>query len=102
MGTGRRFWILDYLKKNDITIVKKAKLVDVTENSVIFLDENKKEQSIKADTLVFCGSRVSRAKALKKQLSGISAKIVTLGDAKRPRDIQEAMKDAQTFARKLK
>ena len=82
--------------------MKKAKLVEVTVNSVKYLDENKNEQSIEADTLVFCGSRVSRAKALKKQLSGISAEIVTLGDAKRPRDIQEAIKDAQTFARKLK
>ena len=102
MGTGRRFWILDYLRTHGIPITKKAKLLDVTQNSVKYLDENKNEQSIEADTLVYCGSRVSRAKALKKQLSGISPKIVTLGDAKRPRDIQEAIKDAQTFVRKLK
>ncbi len=99
---GRLFWIANYIKKKKVPIFYKAKLLDVTENSVKFLDENKKEQSIEADTLVYCGSRISNGKKLKKELKGVAPKIVALGDAKRPRDIQEAIKDAQTFVRKLK
>ena len=102
LATGRRLWILEYFEDKDLPIYTKAKLLDVTENGVKFLDENKKEQFIKADNLIYCGSRISNGKKLKKELEGVVPKIVLIGDAKRPRDISEAMKDAQTFARKLK
>jgi 2,4-dienoyl-CoA reductase-like NADH-dependent reductase (Old Yellow Enzyme family) len=102
IATGRRLWILKYFKEKKIPIYYKAKLLDVTNKGVKFLDENQKEQFIEADTLVFCGSRISNAKKLKTQLEGAAPKIELIGDCKRPRDIQEAMNDAQTFARKLK
>ena len=99
---GRRFWILEYLKNNNILVYTKAKLLDVTENGVKFLDKDGTEQFIEADTLVYCGSRLSNGKKLKKECEGAAPKIVLIGDAKRPRDIAQAMKDAQNFARKLK
>lgn len=99
---GRRFWLLNYLKKNNIPIYKKAKLLDVTDNEVKFLDENKAEQSIEADTLVYCGARISNGKRLQEEFEGVAPEIVLIGDAKKPRDIEEAIKEAQTFARKLK
>ncbi|MFW9951950.1 MAG: hypothetical protein ACFFKA_17670, partial [Candidatus Thorarchaeota archaeon] len=99
---GRRFWLLNYLKKKNIPIYKKAKLLDVTPNEVIFLDENEKEQSIEADTLVYCGARISNGKKLHEELQGVAPEIILIGDASKPRDIEEAIKEAQTFARKLK
>ena len=101
MATGRRFWILEYLRDNKIPVYYRAKLVDFTEEGVKFLDENKNEQFIEADTLVYCGSRITNAKKLKKQFEEVAPKIQLIGDCKRPRDIAEAMNDAQTFARKL-
>ncbi len=102
IATGRRLWILEYLRDNNISIYFKAKLLDVTDRGVKFLDENKNEQFLEADTLVYCGSRITQGKKLKKQFEGAAPKIQLIGDCKRPRDIGEAMKDAQTFARKLK
>ena len=52
MATGRRLWILEYLRDNNIPVYTKAKLLDVTEKGIKFLDENKNEQFIEADTLV--------------------------------------------------
>ncbi len=101
MATGRRLWILEYLRDKKIPVYTKAKLLDVTEKGVKFLDQNKNEQFIEADTLIYCGSRISDAKKLKTKYEGSVPKIVLIGDCKRPRDIKEAMKDAQSFARKL-
>jgi 2,4-dienoyl-CoA reductase-like NADH-dependent reductase (Old Yellow Enzyme family)/thioredoxin reductase len=101
IATGRRLWILEYLRDNKIPIYTKAKLLDVTEKGVKFLDENKTEQFIEADTLVYCGSRITNAKKLKTQFEEVAPKIQLIGDCKRPRDIAEAMNDAQTFVRKL-
>ncbi|GAF99859.1 unnamed protein product, partial [marine sediment metagenome] len=98
---GRRYWLLNYLKKRNIPIYKNAKLVDVTEKEVKFLDENEEEQTIKADTLVYCGPRISHGKKLEEEFEGSAAEIIVIGDAKAPRDINAAIKEAQTFARKL-
>ncbi|TFG22990.1 MAG: hypothetical protein EU529_08720, partial [Promethearchaeota archaeon] len=102
IATGRRLWILEYLRDNKLPIYTKAKLLDVTDKGVKFLDENKEEQFIEADTLVYCGSRITKAKKLKKHFEGVAPVIQLIGDCKRPRDIAQAMKDAQTFVRKLK
>ena len=98
---GRRYWLLNYLKKRNIPIYKNAKLVDVTEKEVKFLDENEEEQTIKADTLVYCGPRISHGKKLEEEFEGAAAEIIVIGDAKAPRDINAAIKEAHTFARKL-
>ena len=98
---GRRFWIMRYLRDKQIPVYTNAKLVDVTENGVTFLNKDKEEQFIEADGLVFCGSRITNGKQLKAEFEGVVPEIVLIGDCKRPRDIREAMKDAQTFARSL-
>ncbi|MFX1314196.1 MAG: FAD-dependent oxidoreductase [Promethearchaeota archaeon] len=102
LATGRRFWIICYLQNKNIPVYPKAKLIDVTENSVKFLDKDKNQISIEADNLIYCGSRIANNKALQKKFDGVAPKIISIGDGKRPRDIQQAMKDAQAFARKLK
>ena len=101
IATGRRLWILEYLRDKKIPVYTKAKLLDITDKGVKFLDGNKNEQFIEADTLVYCGSRITDAKKLKTHYEGRVPKIVLIGDCKRPRDIKEAMKDAQSWARKL-
>ncbi len=99
--TGRRIWILQYLKNNKIPIYTKAKLIDVMDNGVKFFDADENEHFIEADTLVYCGSRVSDGKKLRDEFKGVAPEIVLIGDCKRPRDVKAALEDAQTFARKL-
>lgn len=101
-NAGRRMYLLRYLRDKKIPVYTKAKLLDVTEEGVKFLDENQEEQFIEADTLVYCGSRIANGKALKEKFEGTAPEIVLIGDCKRPRDIKEAMADAQKFARSLK
>ena len=57
---------------------------------------------LKADSLVFCGSRITEGKALKEKFEGVASEIKLIGDCNRPRDIQAAMTDAQKFIRSLK
>jgi len=101
-GTGRRFLITQYLKENNIQVYSIAKLLDVNEKGVKFRDKERIEQFIEADTLVYCGSRISNGKKLRTDFEGVAPEIVLIGDCKKPRDIKEALKDAQTFARNLK
>lgn len=97
----RRFWIIRYLKEKSIPIYPKAKLIDFTENGIKFLDKSGEEQFIEADTLIYSGARISNGKKLKERFEGAAPQIVLIGDCKSPRNIQEALKDAQNFAREL-
>ena len=101
-NAGRRMYLLRYLRDKKIPVYTKAKLLDVTDEGVKFLDENQAEQFIEADTLVYCGSRIANGRALKKKFEGVAPEIVLIGDCNRPRDIKAAMADAQKFARNLK
>jgi len=97
----RRLWILQYLRDKKIPIYTKAKLLDVTDEGVKFLDRNENEQFIEADTLIFSGARISNGKKLQDKFEGAAPKVVLIGDCKRPKDIQTAIEDAQQFAREL-
>jgi 2-enoate reductase len=101
-GGGRRLWITRYLRDLKAPIYTQAKLIDVTSEGVKFLDKDKNEQFIEADSLVFCGSRITHGKALKEQFEGVVPEITLIGDCSRPRDIQAAMSDAQKYIRSLK
>ncbi|MFX1452126.1 MAG: FAD-dependent oxidoreductase, partial [Promethearchaeota archaeon] len=101
LATGRRFWILDYFKRKNIPIYPRAKILEVTENGVKFTDQDGKEQFIEADTFIYSGARRGNNKELSKAFKGIAPQIVSIGDGKRPANIQEVMKDAQKFARKV-
>ena len=98
---GRRFWIMRYLRDSKIPIYTKAKLLDVTSEGVKFLDKDKNEQFIEADSLVYCGSRIANGKSLKEKFEGVAPEIKLLGDCNKPRDIQSAMTDAQKYIRSL-
>ena len=101
-AAGRRFWILRYLRDLKVPIYTNAKLLDVTSEGVKFLDKDKNEQFIEADSLVYCGSRIANGKALKEKFEGVAPEIKLIGDCNRPRDIKAAMTDAQKFIRSLK
>lgn len=98
---GRYFWILEYLKKKETPIFYGAKLENVSDGKVIFTDSEGNEQSIEADSLVYCGSRISSRKTLEKEFEGVAPEVVFLGDCKQPGDIRNAMKDAHDFARNV-
>lgn len=100
-ATGRRFWILNYLKEKNIPVYTKAKILDVTDKGVKFTDKDGKEQFIESDTFIYCGARRANNKELTKEFKGLVPEIVSIGDGKRPSNIQEVMKDAQKFARKV-
>jgi 2,4-dienoyl-CoA reductase-like NADH-dependent reductase (Old Yellow Enzyme family) len=97
----RRWWILRYLKEKNIPTYPKAKLLDFDDKGIKFLDEKGEEKFIEADTLIYCGARISNGKKLQTIFEGSAPEIVLLGDCKSPRDIQAAMTDAQKFAREL-
>ena len=100
--SGRYLWIYEYLVENKkIPIHYGAKLQDFTEEGVVFINSEENEQVIKADTLIYCGSRLSARKTLEKEFEGVAPEIVFLGDCKQPRDIKDAMKDAHDFAREI-
>jgi len=99
--TGRLTWIYKYFKNNNIPIFKKAELIDVTESGVIIHDSDKNEQTIEADTLVYCGARTTPKKALEKEFEDVEFKVNFIGDCKKPRDIQAAIKDGQAIARRI-
>jgi 2,4-dienoyl-CoA reductase-like NADH-dependent reductase (Old Yellow Enzyme family) len=99
---GRSFGIFKQLKERNIPIYTEAKLLEVDDKNVTFLDKDKKEVSIKADNLIYCGARITNGKKLKEIFEGVAPEIVLIGDCKKPQDIEVAMADAQTFARSLK
>ena len=100
-NAGRRMYLLRYLRDKKIPVYTKAKLLDVTKEGVKFLDGNQEEQFIEADTFVYCGVRIANGRSLKKKFEGAVPEIVLIGDCESPRDIKEAMGDAQKFARSL-
>ncbi len=99
--SGRTYGIFKQLKERKIPTYTQAKLIDISNDSVKFLDKNKNEVVIQADNLIYCGARITEGKALKEKFEGAVPEIVLIGDCLKPRDIEQAMKDAQTFARSL-
>ncbi|MFX1525858.1 MAG: FAD-dependent oxidoreductase, partial [Promethearchaeota archaeon] len=99
--SGRYLWIYEYFKEKKLPLIYNSKLEDVTDKGVKYIDNNGNEQFIEADTLVFCGSRITQKNALEKEFEGTIPKIVFIGDCNQPRDIREAMTDAHNFAREI-
>ncbi len=99
--SGRYLWIYEYFKEKKLPLIYKSKLEDVTDSGVTYRDSEGNEQFIEADTLVFCGSRITPKKTLEKEFEGTIPTIVFIGDCNQPRDIREAIKDAHDFAREI-
>ncbi|MFX1280424.1 MAG: FAD-dependent oxidoreductase, partial [Promethearchaeota archaeon] len=99
--SGRYLWIYEYFKEKNLPLIYNSKLEDVTDTEVKYLDNKGEEHFIEADTLVFCGSRITEKKKLEKEFEGKIPKIVFIGDCNQPRDIREAIKDAHDFAREI-
>ena len=99
--TGRVTWIHRYFKDNKIPQFKKAKLIDVTKKAVIIQDSEGKEHEIEADTLVHVGARTTPKNTLEKEFENVGFKVEFVGDCKTPKDIQAAIRDAQTLARAI-
>jgi len=99
--TGRVTWIHQYYKDNKIPLFKEAKLIDVTDKTVIIQDSEGNEHDIEADTLVYIRGRITVKKSLEKEFENVKFRIEFVGDCKSPRDIQAAIYDAQTLARTI-
>ena len=99
--TGRVTWIHHYFKENKIPMYKNAKLIDFSDNKVLLHDSDDNEHVIEADTLVYCGARTTPKNTLEKEFENVGFKIEFIGDCNKPRDIQAAIRDAQTLARNI-
>jgi len=99
--TGRVTWIHRYFKENKIPQFRGAKLIDVSKNAVIIQDSEGKEHEIKADTLVHIGARTTPKNVLEKEFEDVGFQVKFIGDCNSPRDIQAAIRDAQTLARAI-
>ncbi|MFX1346890.1 MAG: hypothetical protein ACFFAI_17470, partial [Promethearchaeota archaeon] len=99
--SGRYLWIYEYFKEKKLPLIYKSKLEDLTDSGVKYIDSKGEVQFMEADSLVFCGSRITQKNALEKEFKGIIPKVVFIGDCNQPRDIREAMKDAHDFARDI-
>ncbi|MFX1324483.1 MAG: FAD-dependent oxidoreductase [Promethearchaeota archaeon] len=99
--SGRYLWIYEYFKAKKLPLLYNCKLEEITDFGVKFIDGKGEEQFIEADTLVYCGSRITQRKELEKEVEGKIPLIVSIGDCKQPRDIREAIKDAHDFAREI-
>ncbi|GAH79539.1 unnamed protein product, partial [marine sediment metagenome] len=99
--TGRVTWIHRYFKENKIPVFKEAKLLDVTDKTVIIQDSEGKEHEIEAETLVHIGGRTTPKKSLEKEFADVGFKVEFVGDCKSPKDIQAAIRDGQTLARAI-
>ncbi|MFW9896152.1 MAG: FAD-dependent oxidoreductase [Candidatus Thorarchaeota archaeon] len=99
--SGRYLWIYEYFKEKKLPLIYNSKLEDVTDAGVKYSDNEGNEHFIEADTLVFCGSRITQKKSFEKEFEGMIPKIVFIGDCNQPRDIREAMRDAHDFAREI-
>ncbi|MFW9943074.1 MAG: FAD-dependent oxidoreductase, partial [Candidatus Thorarchaeota archaeon] len=65
--SGRYLWIYEYFKEKKLPLIYNSKLEDVTDSGVKYIDNKGNEQFIEADTLVFCGSRITQKKSLEKE-----------------------------------
>jgi 2,4-dienoyl-CoA reductase-like NADH-dependent reductase (Old Yellow Enzyme family)/thioredoxin reductase len=97
--TGRLTFIHHYFKDNKIPMIKEAKLIDVTDKAVVIQDSDGDQHEIEADTLVYCGARITPKNTLEKELEGVGFDLQFIGDCKSPRDIRAAIYEAQTLAR---
>jgi len=101
LAAGRRLMVMEYIEEKKIPVFRSSKNIIVTDNVVKFTDGTGKEQSIEFDNYIYCGGRRPAKKDMKSLLKGVAPKIEFIGDAKKPADIQAAIKTAEATVRKI-
>jgi len=99
VGRSARWALMKSLRMMGVDLRRRAKLLEIRDDSVV-VETDKGEQSIPADTVILAvGSRAVNDLAAAVQTEGV--KVVTIGDAKEPRKLTEAVKEAFEEALKI-
>ncbi|MCP4753573.1 MAG: FAD-dependent oxidoreductase, partial [Proteobacteria bacterium] len=99
VGRTSRWSLLKSLRLGDVEMKTGAKLLEITDDSVIVQTGDRKE-IIPADTVVLAiGAKSNNALSVEAKKSGIE--LVTIGDAKEPRKISEAIREGFEEALKI-
>lgn len=99
-GKSTRFVMLREIKEKGITVKKEAEIRKIAEDRILYL-EGGSERYIPADLVIDARGYQARSKA-PPQSEDTAKKILTIGDARRPGRISEAVEDAFRAAITLK
>lgn len=91
MGRSARWSLMKSLRLMGVQLRPKAKLLEITDDSVI-VETAKARESLKADTVVIAVG-VLPVDDLAKEIEGNGIKVITIGDAKKPRKMTEAVNE---------
>ena len=94
-----RVWaaLSDELSKSKVKMITGAKLIAVSNGVALIIDKEGHEISLNSETIILaCGRKT--ANALAKELAGKVKELYTIGDAKQPRTIRNAISDGYTLA----
>ena len=99
VGISTRWSLMKSLRLMGVEFRPKTKLVEITENAVVVETESKTE-SIPADTVIIAvGSQA--VDDLAREVKGNRLEIITIGDAKEPRKITDAVREGFDMALKV-
>jgi len=100
MNMFSRLYLMDKLGELGVNLLTGTTAQRITNEGVLALDSEGKEQVIKADTVILAAG-FKCDKALEKGLKGISSKIYCIGDCVKPGKIEGAISSAWRVARQI-
>jgi 2,4-dienoyl-CoA reductase (NADPH2) len=99
VGISTRWTLMKSLKLMGVELRPKTKLIKITENAVV-VETGSKTESIPADTVIIAvGSQP--VNELAQEVKGNRLEIITIGDAKEPRKITDAIREGFDMALKV-
>jgi 2,4-dienoyl-CoA reductase (NADPH2) len=99
VGISTRWSLMKSLRLMGVEFRPKTKLIEITENAVIVETESKTE-SIPADTVIIAVGSQS-VNDFEREVKGNRLEIITIGDAKEPRKITDAVREGFDMALKI-
>ncbi len=99
VGKSSRWGLLKSLRLLGVDMRPKTKLVSITDDEVL-VESAGKSDSIPADTVIIAVGALSE-NSLSKEIKGGEASLITIGDAKEPRKITEAVREGFQEALKI-
>jgi 2,4-dienoyl-CoA reductase (NADPH2) len=89
VGKTSRWSLMKRMRLMNVELRPNTKLLEITDDSVI-VETEEGEQSIPADTVVMAVGAIS-VDDLAREIGGDGVEVITIGDAKEPRKISDAI-----------